>query len=469
MTSRNSHRVQKSTGRRVLGVLSWLTVLALGVGAVAGGVVLHERGSLNDFLCGGDCGDQYVAVPEALEVLEPADQTVAALPPVSADAAAVTAAVQSAAGQPLLGPHVGVSVRELDGDELLMTSPDTFIPASTTKLLTGYAALTTLEPEERFRTTTVLDGDRLVLVGGGDPYLMATPADRGFAARADLATLADRTTKALVEKGVSQVQLAYDDTLFTGPADNPTWEPTYASQNQVSPITALWVDRGRIDKRRVEDPSGSATKIFAAQLVERGIAVTEVQPGQAPVDAEPVAQVEGPTVAQAVERMAVTSDNGAAEVLARHVALGAGAEPSFEGATTSVVAALDAGGVDTTGLVLRDGSGLSRQNRIAPSTLTSVVAAAELAAPQLTGDLPVAGFTGTLVERFVGLPGRGLARVKTGALNQVHSLAGTVTTADGVVLTVAVMVDQADVTRALDARAAVDAVVASLATCSCAA
>lgn len=461
--------MQKSTGRRVLGVLSWITALVVLAGAVAAGAVLHQRGSVNDFLCGGDCGDRYVTEPEALEVLDPADQTVSGLPPAAADAAKVSAAVQSASGQPLLGPHVGVSVRELDGDELLMTSPDAFIPASTTKLLTGYAALTTLDPEERFRTTTVLDGDRLVLVGGGDPYLMATPDDRGFAARADLATLADRTVAALGEQGVTQVQLAYDDTLFTGPADNPTWEPTYAAQNQVSPITALWVDRGRIDKRRVDDPSGSATKIFAAQLVERGIAVTEVQPGQAPVDAEPVAQVEGPTVAQAVERMAVTSDNGAAEVLARHVALGSGAEPSFEGAASSVITALDAGGVDTTGLVLRDGSGLSRQNRIAPSTLTSVVAAAALAAPQLTGDLPVAGFTGTLVERFVGVAGRGLARVKTGALNQVHSLAGTVTTADGVVLSVAVMVDQADVARALDARAAVDAVVASLASCSCAA
>ena len=441
-----------------------LVVLA---GAVAGGVVLHQRGTLNDFLCGGDCGDRYVSEPEALEAPDPADQTVSAVPAAAADPAAVADAVQSASGQPLLGPHVGVSVRELDGDELLMTSPDAFIPASTTKLLTGYAALTTLDPQERFRTTTVLDGDRLVLVGGGDPYLMATPADRGFAARADLATLADRTAQALVAQGVTQVSLDYDDTLFTGPADNPTWEPTYAAQNQVSPITALWVDRGRVDERRVEDPSGSAAAIFAAQLTERGIAVSAVRPGRAPVGADPVAEVVGPTVAQAVERMAVTSDNGAAEVLARQVALGAGAEPSFEGATSSVVAALDAGGFDTSGLVLRDGSGLSRQNRIAPSTLTSVVAAAQLAAPQLTGDLPVAGFTGTLVERFVGVAGRGLARVKTGALNQVHSLAGTVTTADGVVLTVAVMVDQADVTRALDARAAVDAVVASLATCRC--
>ena len=461
--------MRKSTGRRVLGALAWVTALVVLAGAAAGGVVLHQRGELNAFLCGGDCGDRYVSVPESLDVLDPADQSVSGVPPAAADATAVTAAVESTAGHPLLGPHVGVSVRELDGDELLMTSPDAFIPASTTKLLTGYAALTTLDPEERFRTTTVLDGDRLILVGGGDPYLMATPADRGFAARADLATLADRTAQALSDKAVTQVRLAYDDSLFTGPADNPTWEPSYASQNQVSPITALWTDRGRVDGRRVEDPSGSAAGIFAAQLAERGIAVSEVQSGQAPVGAAPVAQVQGPTVAQAVERMAVTSDNGAAEVLARHVALGAGAEPSFEGATTSVVAALDAGGVDTTGLVLRDGSGLSRQNRIAPSTLTSVVTIAELSAPQLMADLPVAGFTGTLVERFVDLPGRGSARVKTGALNQVHSLAGTVTTADGVVLSVAVMVDQADLTRALDARAAVDAVVASLASCSCAA
>ncbi|MCK5891990.1 D-alanyl-D-alanine carboxypeptidase/D-alanyl-D-alanine-endopeptidase [Aeromicrobium sp.] len=461
--------MRKSAARRVLGALAWVTAVVVLVGAVAGGVVLHQRGALNDVLCGGDCGDRYVSAPEDLEAPAPGDQTVSAIPSATADPAAVTQAVQGAAGQPILGPHVGVSVRELDGDELLMTSPDTFIPASTTKLLTGYAALTTLDPEERFRTTTVLDGDRLVLVGGGDPYLMATPADRGYAAPADLGTLADRTAEALVADGVTQVRLAYDDTLFTGPADNPAWEPTYAAQNQVSPITALWVDRGRVDQRRVEDPSGSAAGIFAAQLAERGVTVVELQPAPAPVDAVPVAEVEGPTVAQAVERMAVTSDNGAAEVIARHVALGAGVDPSFEGATGAVIAALEASGVETTGLVLRDGSGLSRQNRIAPSTLTSVVAAAELAAPQLTADLPVAGFTGTLVERFVGLAGRGLARVKTGALNQVHSLAGTVTTADGVVLIVAVMVDQAEIAQALDARAAVDAVVASLASCGCAA
>ncbi len=461
--------MQERTGHPVLRALAWLTALAVLAAAIAGVTVLHQRGSLNEFLCGGDCGDRYVTAPEQLDVADPAGQALSSPPPAEADQGAVSAAVEATLGQPLLGPHVGVSVRELDGTEVLATSPDAFIPASTTKVLTAYAALTTLDPAQHFRTSVRLDGSRLVLVGGGDPYLMATPADRGFAAPADLATLADRTAADLVERGLTQVQLAFDDTMFTGPADNPTWEPSYASQNQVSPITALWTDRGRVDKRRVEDPSGTAASIFAAQLTERGVTVTAVEPGQAPTSATEVADVEGPTVAQAVERMVLTSDNGAAEVLARHVAIAAGAEPSFTGATESIRTALAAAGVETTGLELSDGSGLSRRNRIAPSTLTSVVAASREAAPQLTGDLPVAGFTGTLVERFVGVAGRGLARVKTGALNQVHSLAGTVTTADGVVLTVAVMVDQADLTRPLDSRAAVDAVVASLAGCSCAA
>ncbi|GAA1741646.1 hypothetical protein GCM10009710_22270 [Aeromicrobium alkaliterrae] len=461
--------MRKRTGHPVLRALAWVTAAAVLVGAIVGVTVLHQRGSLNDFLCGGDCGDRYVTAPEDLEALDPASQELSAVPPADVDDVAVSNAVEAALGQPLLGPHVGVSVRELDGTEVLATSPDAFIPASTTKVLTGYAALTTLDPAQRFTTTAVLDGSRLVLVGGGDPYLMATPADKGFAAPADLATLADRTGAELVEKGVTQVQLAYDDTLFTGPADNPVWEPSYAAQNQVSPITALWTDRGRVDKRRVEDPSGTAASIFAAQLTERGITVTSVEPGAAPAAGTPVAEVEGPTVAQAVERMVLTSDNGAAEVLARHVAIASGQEGSFTAAAAAVTTALENAGIETTGLVLTDGSGLSRQNRIAPTTLTSVVVASRLTAPELSGDLPVAGFTGTLVERFVGVPGRGLARVKTGALNQVHSLAGTVTTADGVVLSIAVMVDQADLTRPLDSRAAVDAVVASVAGCTCAA
>ncbi|MEO1512027.1 MAG: D-alanyl-D-alanine carboxypeptidase, partial [Planctomycetota bacterium] len=45
----------------------------------------------------------------------------------------------------------------------------TLIPASNMKLLTTGAALLTLGPDYQFETTLLLDGDRLILRGGGDP------------------------------------------------------------------------------------------------------------------------------------------------------------------------------------------------------------------------------------------------------------------------------------------------------------
>ncbi len=100
--------------------------------------------------------------------------------------------------------------------------------------------------------------------------------------------------------------------------------------------------------------------------------------------------------------------------------------------------------VDTAGLRLRDGSGLSRDNRISPTTLaqTLMAAVAGSAHRSLVSDLPVSGFTGTLSNRFTGSKGAyGLVRAKTGTLTGVHSLAGYVVEADGLPMFFALMSD----------------------------
>ncbi|CAM5329394.1 hypothetical protein SMICM304S_05002 [Streptomyces microflavus] len=85
----------------------------------------------------------------------------------------------------------------------------------------------------------------------------------------------------------------------------------------------------------------------------------------------------------------------------------------------------------TAGARLADGSGLDREGRVTATLLTTLLARAadpdrpELR-PVLTG-LPVAGFSGTLSTRYEDAPGAtGLVRAKTGTLNRVNSLAGTV-------------------------------------------
>lgn len=80
------------------------------------------------------------------------------------------------------------------------------------------------------------------------------------------------------------------------------------------------------------------------------------------------------------------------------------------------------------GLVLDNGSGLSRAERIAPRTLAQVLQAAHQGpwASELLMSLPLAGVDGTLRNRFTSGPASGQARLKTGLLRDAVGLAGVV-------------------------------------------
>ena len=85
----------------------------------------------------------------------------------------------------------------------------------------------------------------------------------------------------------------------------------------------------------------------------------------------------------------------------------------------------------------------------------------------LLAGLPVAGYDGTLAERAAdGAGSPGAVRAKTGTLQGVNDLAGTVLTADGRLLAFAVLADGA--AGSIDAtEAALDRVAAALAGCGC--
>ncbi len=83
----------------------------------------------------------------------------------------------------------------------------------------------------------------------------------------------------------------------------------------------------------------------------------------------------------------------------------------------------------------------------------------------LTG-LPVAGFTGTLIDRYPKeSPGTGVVRAKTGTLTGVNTLAGTVVDADGRLLLFAFMTTGTTDPRA--AQSALDHMASTLANCGC--
>ena len=431
-----------------------------------------------------DLGPQAVPTPPPSETSTPTPEPVPSVLPAASSrpvsgAVEIADALAPALAAGALGGRVGVSVVNLrTGVAALGIGPDSLVPASTLKVLTAAAALDVLGEDHVFTTRVVrgrVPGD-VLLVGGGDPTLTAADPPAPRATR--LASLAEAAAAALRASGTTAVRLLVDDTLFTGPAVDPDWRPTYLSSGAVGPVSALAVDGGRTrpdTDRRTADPALAAAATFAGLLAEHGVDVTsEPVRGETPSGATEIATVDSAPLADIVEHVLAVSDNDGAEVLARHVARRAGMPATSEAIGPAIVRALTGLGIDVSGLTVFDGSGLARGSAVPPRVLTATLTAAASPAhphlrPVLTG-LPVAGFTGTLDDRFdssAAADGVGVVRAKTGTLAGVASLAGIVVARDGTTYAFAVMADE--VVNSLAARSALDDVAAALARCGCAA
>ncbi len=360
----------------------------------------------------------------------------------------------------------GLVVADPGTSEVLFSARNRpLLPASTMKLVTALAALDVLEPGTRFTTGVVQVGaGRIVLVGGGDPLLVTkrTPG------RASLTDLAAATAAALKGQGITKVSLGYDASLFSGPAWNPTWQPAY--RYAVAPVSALLADHARTSSGlRASNPAKAAAAAFRARLRARGITVGALSEASG-LSGTPLAEVASPPLERVLEVTLRDSDNDAAEVLLRHVALADGrAGTAAEGARV-VAERLRARGLWAEGMRIADGSGLSRENRLTPGALVRLVSLAlrEDALRPLATGLPVGGAAGTLWNRFddkAERAGRGVVRAKTGTLRDVSTLAGYVVTRDGAVLAYAVLAN--GVTNIPASQDWIDRTSAALASCGC--
>ena len=475
-----SSRAAGSGGRLAL----WLPIVL--VLALLGGAAAAYRFDLGERWFGGEQPDPVrepaaVAPPEGLEVptlARPAPVAVAAEQD-DLSASAVRGALAPGLRDRDLGRSVHAYVAPLDGGrEVFESGSGGFVPASSTKVVTVAAALAELGPDHRFTTSVVGRRGRLTLVGGGDPFLVTRPPEAGdWPPRADLVDLARQTAQSLREERWRRpVRLSYDDSLFTGPSDNPAWEPDYVPDGIVSPISALWVDEG-LDPSgfgRLDDPAAGAAAAFAEALRDQGVRVTgPVRRAGADRDADQLAAVSSAPLSQVAERVIEISDNEGAEVLARHVALARDQDPSFAGAGRAVTAALGDLGVPVAGVVLHDGSGLSRDNRLTGAALVGALQAAADPdrpglRPLLTG-LPVGGFTGSLATRFDTGPraGVGLVRAKTGTLTGVRALAGVATDQAGTPMAFVLSADRIKYARTVEAEQELDELAVGLGACRC--
>lgn len=378
----------------------------------------------------------------------------------------------------LAGPEPGVMVVDVaSGAELLgQNVADGYVPASSLKLLVALAAVSTYGDQHRFETTVSTAGDgQITLVAGGDLTLAEGAGDPdAVVGHAGLADLAEQTAEALAEQGVTTVQLALDDTLFTGPTLAPRWADVDLANGWAMHMAPLAVDIGRIDGQqpRSTDAAMDAADAFAEALTDAGISVDgDIARAPAAEDATPLATVSSATLGEIVAYTLQYSENILSETLGRMTAVATGHEASFAGAGQAVLAVLTELGLDTTGATMVDASGVSSASQLTPQLLTgAVLLAADGSHPELLSiadGVPVAGLEGTLSSRLGQGAAAGTVRAKTGTLPQAISLTGLVTTADGRLLAFTVLANDFESGGAWGVRAAVDEWAAELAACGC--
>jgi D-alanyl-D-alanine carboxypeptidase/D-alanyl-D-alanine-endopeptidase (penicillin-binding protein 4) len=295
---------------------------------------------------------------------------------------------------------------------------------------------------------------------------------------ASLEQLAKLTAKALLKEGNRKVRLSYDTSLFSGPAISPDWEPSYVPSGVIAPVSALMADEGRTSVHsvaRAVDPARLATQTFATLLGKDGIRVVGSTDKTRPKNTDQViSTVSSPTIADIVERMLTDSDDQVAESLGRLSAIAAGRPGSFSGASRTLVHTAKGLAPRAHRVRLFDASGLARGDRLPAAVLVAAVVAA--ASPSDTSQrsvlsgLAVAGFTGTLTDRYLLPPSSsaaGIVRAKTGTLSGVSAEAGLTTTKDGHLLAFAFLADKVPYVDTLDARASLDDAAAGLYACGC--
>lgn len=303
------------------------------------------------------------------------------------------------------------------------------IPASNQKVLVAAVALDVLGPDFVFTTNLVgpaatggvVTGD-VYVVGGGDALLSGEWYEEAAldANPAFNTTPIDDLARQLVTAGVTEIRgvvrgdgSRYDDEWFVA-----TWGEGVAGL-EAGPYDALLVNDARVqgDEQRGDDPGLAGAREFVRILGENGITVSGgAGVGTAPAGATVLATVISQPLPAVLEEMLTNSDNNTAEMMVKEIGVAVSGSGSRMAGLDAMSATIAEWGVDTAGLVLADGSGLSLDNRITCTTLVGVLEHAG-ADSAVGGGLAVAGVTGTLASVFTETPMAGRLLGKTGTLN----------------------------------------------------
>lgn len=198
------------------------------------------------------------------------------------------------------------------------------------------------------------------------------------------------------------------------------------------------------DTVTMEEPELYAGAVFRKLLLDRGIHIAGATRREAaPATAVEVANHVSPPLSRIVALLNKPSDNLVAEMLLKEIGYTQKkAGDAFSGGSV-VGGYLKDLGIDTTGVKVNDGSGLSRLDLVTARVISDLLVKVD-AQPWnevLRTSLPIAGVDGTLRLRLKGTAAEKNVTAKTGSLSHVSALGGYVTDKGGERLAFSILIN----------------------------
>ena len=273
-------------------------------------------------------------------------------------------------------------------------------PASLMKLLSASATLRYLDPSKTFATSLALGPtlESVVIDGEYDPWISMNSKEAIKMRRTSFYALASKSLSVIAQRSgepVKKLQVYYND-LYS--KDVANFKAYYKKRGVIATIVSV---------------SDSKAKSLATEQIFYSTS---------------------PTVKEIMNWFLEWSDNIVSERMARLASRAAGNQFNEQGVAKTFDKVLRELGIDPSKIIIKDASGLSKQNKLTANILSQLLFKihSDPLFSQLIDGLPVSGKTGTLSKRYIESAPQavGLVKAKTGTLSGTVSLAGYVQSGD---------------------------------------
>jgi D-alanyl-D-alanine carboxypeptidase len=273
-------------------------------------------------------------------------------------------------------------------------------PASVLKLYSATAALTYLQPTQRFTTSAWVGTEpkSIVIQGTLDPWFSLSDVQAKKMGRTSLPRIEYNSLKALKSANPGSIR---NSTIY--------YSDLYSQD--VANLKSFFVKHG-------------------VNAVLKRVSFDEAQA----LSSTQILSSDSPELQEILAFTLTWSDNLLAERIARLASRAAGHSLDDAGVAETFAEVLASLGIENQNLVIQDASGLSKDNRVTATQVAQLLVKIrnDSRFAPLIGGLPIAGMTGTLRHRFIDTAPQaiGLIKAKTGTLNGTANLAGYVEAGD---------------------------------------